>query len=88
MKKVLAATAMVLALAACAGKGEQKPQPQGGNAAVEQALQECRTMVEANQKTDQAQNQAAFDACMKEKGFVRPAGQQPAPAAPASAPAN
>ena len=89
MKKVLAAAAMIMALAACAGKGEDKqPNTEVANQAVEQALQECRAAVEAKPSADQAQNQAAFEACMKEKGFERPATQEPAPVAPASAPAN
>ncbi|UOO81536.1 hypothetical protein LVJ83_11465 [Uruburuella testudinis] len=81
MKKLLATAAFALILSACANssKHEHKhPQPQqGANPAVEQALQECQQAVGASQ------DRAAFDACMKEKGFERPA--QAAPAAPAPA---
>ncbi|MDO5638716.1 MAG: hypothetical protein Q4G28_02505 [Neisseria sp.] len=81
MKKLLATAAFALILSACASNGDHKePKPQqGANPAVEQALQECQQAVGASQ------DRAAFDACMKEKGFERPAQ---APAAPAPAPAQ
>ena len=45
MKKLLATAAFALILSACANSGDKAPQPEqqaaGGNAAVEQALQEC-----------------------------------------------
>ena len=48
---------------------------------VEAALQECR------QTVGETADRAAFDACMKSKGFERPAAgaqaEQPVPAAPA-----
>lgn len=83
MKKLLATAAFALILSACSSNSEHKapqPQPQqGANPAVEQALQECQQAVGASQ------DRAAFDACMKEKGFERPA-QAPADAsAPAPA---
>ena len=80
MKKLLATAAFAMILYACASNSEDKaPQPQQNTQAVEQALQECQQAVGASQ------DRAAFDACMKEKGFERPA-QAPADAsAPAPA---
>lgn len=80
MKKLLATAAFALILSACASNSEetaQQPQAQQGNPAVEQALKEC------SEAQGASQDRAAFDACMKAKGFERPA-QAPAPA-PAAA---
>ncbi|OSI10983.1 hypothetical protein [Neisseria zoodegmatis] len=64
-----------LMLAACSSNKEKTAAPEA-NLTVEQAMQECQKTVGATQ------DQAAFDACMKEKGFERPANAS-APAAPA-----
>ncbi|ABR73613.1 hypothetical protein CBG46_04195 [Actinobacillus succinogenes] len=53
-------------------QGQQMPPRQGANPQVEEALKSCQQSV--GSKPDQAK----LDACMKEKGFVRPT-QQPAP---------
>lgn len=74
MKKLLIASiAAGLFLSACSAtkKPEQEQAPQ---ASVEQALQECK------QTVGETADRAAFDACMKSKGFERPAPQQQAPA--------
>ena len=80
MKKLLATAAFALILSACANSGDKAPEPApqaaGGNAAVEQALQECAATQGGSQ------DRAEFDACMKSKGFERPAqGEASAPAA-------
>ena len=76
MKKLLVASIAALMLAACSSSSA----PQG-SASVEAALQECR------QTVGETADRAAFDACMKSKGFERPAAgaqaEQPVPAAPA-----
>lgn len=93
MKKLLGIALTTLALAACSssndrpepphdavaqGEMNQAPMPQqgaqGGNPQVEEALKACQQSVGASQ------DQVKFDACMKEKGFVKP-DQQPAPQA-------
>ncbi|MFV2030677.1 hypothetical protein [Neisseria sp. S1] len=83
MKKLLATTALIMMLSACASNDakqeQQSSHPQGANPAIEQALQECQ------QTTGAGQDRAAFDACMKEKGFERPAEQQPAATSEAAA---
>lgn len=87
MKKLLATTALIMMLSACASSDakqeQQVAQPQSANPAVEQALQECQQTVGASQ------DRAAFDACMKEKGFEHPtAQQQPAASDAAASAAN
>ena len=88
MKKLLVASVAALMLAACSSSSapqqeEAQAAPQG-SASVETALQECR------QTVGETADRAAFDACMKSKGFERPAAgaqaEQPVPAAPAPAP--
>ncbi|MDO1509411.1 MULTISPECIES: hypothetical protein [unclassified Neisseria] len=78
MKKVLIAAAFAgLMLSACSSsKTEKAPE---ANLTVEQAMQECQQVVGT-------QDRAAFDACMKDKGFERPAADAgaAAPAAPAA----
>lgn len=85
MKKMLIASiAAGLFLSACSSTGTKTDETQqaASQPSVQQALQECQ------QTVGQAGDAAAFDACMKSKGFERPApqGAAPAPAAPASAP--
>ncbi|MDU8923450.1 hypothetical protein RYD26_00700 [Pasteurellaceae bacterium LIM206] len=82
MKKLLGIAAVTMALAACSSHSDNRPQPpqgqgpQGGaNPQVEAALKACHESV------GQTQDQAKFDACMKEKGFERPEGKGPTPAA-------
>ncbi|MFC3874049.1 hypothetical protein [Neisseria musculi] len=74
MKKVLIAAAFTaLALTACSSNKDKAPET--ANITVEQALQECQ------QTVGNTQDRAAFDACMKDKGFERPnaaAGSEPA----------
>lgn len=78
MKKVLIAAAFAtLALTACSSNNKDKA-PETTNITVEQALQECQ------QTVGNTQDRAAFDACMKDKGFERPAAATSAPAAPAA----
>lgn len=80
MKKVLIAAAFAtLALTACSSNKDKAPDP-AANISVEQALQECQ------QTVGNTQDRAAFDACMKSKGFERPAAaaEPAAPAAPAA----
>ncbi|OSI07067.1 Uncharacterised protein [Neisseria animaloris] len=78
MKKVLIAAAFAgLMLSACSSsKTEKAPE---ANLTVEQAMQECQ------QTLGGTQDRAAFDACMKDKGFERPAADAgaAAPAVPA-----
>ncbi len=77
MKKVLIAAAFAtLALTACSSNKDKAPETT--NITVEQALQECQ------QTVGNTQDRAAFDACMKDKGFERPAAATSAPAAPAA----
>lgn len=70
MKKLFAITACMLTLSAAAyansSNNEQNRLPKPNNPAVEKALSECRASV--GDKKDHA----AFDACMKSKGFERP----------------
>ncbi len=88
MKTLFAASlAAALMLSACANTFQDKPKaaaPKGSNPAVEAALQECRQSVGATA------DRAAFDACMKAKGFERPTPKdqpdQLPPPVPASAP--
>ncbi len=88
MKKLFAASlAAALMLSACANSSQDKPQAEAskaGNPAVETALQECQQSAGANA------DRAAFDACMKAKGFERPTPKdqpdQLPPPVPASAP--
>lgn len=73
MKKLLGVSALAMVLAACSSSND-RPQPlhggpQGGNPQVEAALKACHESV------GQTQDQAKFDACMKEKGFEKPAAQ-------------
>jgi uncharacterized protein YcfL len=84
MKKLLVASIAALMLAACSSSSAPQEEAQAapqGSASVEAALQECR------QTVGETADRAAFDACMKSKGFERPAAgaqaEQPVPAAPA-----
>ena len=72
MKKLwIAAVAAGLMMTACSSsKDAAAPE---ANLTAEQAMQECQKTVGATP------DQAAIDACMKEKGFERPAAA-PAPA--------
>lgn len=77
MKKLWITAAMAgLMLTACSSNKENTAAPEP-SLTVEQAVQECQKTVGSNQ------DQAAMDACMKEKGFERPADAS-APAAPAA----
>ncbi len=86
MKKLLVASIAAMMLAACSSSSAPQEENQAAAASqastsVEAALQECR------QSVGETADRAAFDACMKSKGFERPAAgvEQPA-SAPASAP--
>ena len=79
MKKLLIASiAAGLFLSACSSTGTQTDDKQqaASQPSVEQALQECKQSVGATA------DRAAFDACMKSKGFERPAAQNGAAPAP------
>ena len=70
MKKLLVASVAALMLAACSSSSAPQEEAQAapqGSASVEAALQECR------QTGGETADRAAFDACMKSKGFERPA---------------
>lgn len=72
MKKILSVAFASLALSACSSaSNEQRPQdPQGqpaNNPAIEKALQEC------HQTLGDSKDMSKLDACMKEKGFDKPA---------------
>lgn len=70
MKKILTAAALALLLAACANKPKiEDPQPRPATAA--EALTQCQAA------TGEQADRAAFDACMKDKGFRRTASAQP-----------
>ena len=84
MKKLVVASIAAMMLAACSSSSAPQEDTQAApqaNASVETALQECR------QTVGETAERAAFDACMKAKGFERPAAgaqaEQPVPAAPA-----
>ena len=55
----------LLALSAHANEPPKEP-PNGTNPALEQALAECRAII------DGKKDRLAFDGCMKGKGFDRP----------------
>ena len=82
MKKLLVASIAAMMLAACSSSSAPQEDTQAApqaSASVETALQECR------QTVSETADRAAFDACMKSKGFERPAAapqgaEQPAPA--------
>ncbi|MCP1659118.1 hypothetical protein [Neisseria perflava] len=85
MKKLLIPAALAMLLAACSSTGEGRRHghdrgPQQKNPAVEKALQECR------QTVGDSQDRSKFDACMKEKGFERPAQPPKGPAPQGQAP--
>lgn len=73
-----------LMLGACSHFKKDEPQA-APQISVEEALAQCK------QASDSNTDRAAFDACMKDKGFQRKADAQPsaeaAPAVEASAPA-
>ncbi|OSI13122.1 hypothetical protein [Neisseria canis] len=78
-KMLIAAISAGLMLSACSsmgGKDKAAAKEQAPQASVEQALQECK------QTVGETADRAAFDACMKSKGFERPAAPAPAPAKP------
>ncbi|KPN74438.1 hypothetical protein [Neisseria sp. 74A18] len=76
MKKLWITAVMAgLMMTACSSNKDKAAVPEA-NLTVEQAIEQCQKTVGANQ------DQAAMDACMKEKGFERPADAS-APAAPA-----
>ena len=67
MKILLTAVvAASLMLGACASKKAEE-QPQAQNLSLEEAVSQCKQSLGDNQ------DQAALDACMKDKGFERPA---------------
>lgn len=76
MKKLLiSALAAGLMLSACASNNKSEAEPQRPQISVEEAMQQCK------QASGETQDRAVFDACMKDKGFLRSAPQ----AAPADA---
>lgn len=74
------ATAMLLLSACSSNKTAEAPNP-APQISVEEAIAQCQ------QAAGENADRAAFDACMKDKGFQRKAGEQ-APQAPADAPAS
>ena len=79
MKKLLGIFVLALMLSACSQKVEkpQSPQPltpEQVQQELDNALRECHAAVGSK-------NQAAFDACMDQKGFEK-VKKEPKPAAP------
>lgn len=72
----LSALAAALLLSACAGnKAAEATMPK---ISVEEAISQCK------QSGGDQQDRAVFDACMKDKGFLRTNAQPAAPAAEAA----
>ena len=73
MKTLLTAVvAASLMLGACASQ-KTEAQPQAQNLSLEEAVSQCKQSLGEN-----TQDQTALDACMKDKGFERPAAAAPA----------
>ncbi|SUT85467.1 secreted protein [Actinobacillus ureae] len=74
MKKLLGISTLAVLLAACSSPNEPTQVSQiteaDSLAKVEEALKACQESV------DESKDQIKFDACMKEKGFERPAAKQ------------
>ncbi len=75
MKKLVAISTIILALAACSNEGKGPHGKPPHNPEMEAAMQECQKTV------TNKEDRTAFDACMKAKGFEKPAdhGKGPQP---------
>ncbi|QBQ64055.1 hypothetical protein EXH44_07370 [Actinobacillus indolicus] len=75
MKKLVAISTIILALAACSNEGKDPHGKPPHNPEMEVAMQECQKTV------TNKEDRTAFDACMKAKGFEKPAdhGKGPQP---------
>ncbi|WP_439236551.1 hypothetical protein [Lonepinella koalarum] len=80
MKKLLGVSFLAVLLTACTSESNQRPQGAHGerphNPQLKAAMKSCRESVGQNA------DRSKFAACMKEKGFEKPAGK------PAPKPAN
>ncbi|WP_439242647.1 hypothetical protein [Lonepinella sp. BR2474] len=83
MKKLLGVSFLAVLLTACTSESNQRPQgPRGErpqNPQLEAAMKSCHESV------GQTQDRTKFEACMKEKGFEKPAAR---PSKPSSTSAN
>lgn len=74
MKKLLGISTLAVLLVACSSPNESSQVSQvteiNSLSKVEEALKACQESV------GESKDQIKFDACMKEKGFERPAAQQ------------
>lgn len=84
MKKILAISALAALLAACSDAGDRPGEPlqgppHGNNPQLEQAMQECHSATVKGENKPGTVDEAAFRACMKQKGFKKPENKGPAP---------
>ena len=71
MKKIILASLAAIALAACS-HGHHGPKGGHQNPEIDNALKACHESV--SKTNDKTKDHSAIDACMKAKGFEKPAG--------------